>query len=103
MDAHSHRPNGHPMPEVAVFIANLRAAFGDAVINDAIARGKAGEPVFHACENGHSVGTASPASENVWRVDSSIRDRRFCAGCDGKCMGQGVRCSDWLAKRHTEK
>src|ERR1700755_213020 len=32
----------HPMPEIAAFVASLKAAFGAAVINDAIQRGKAG-------------------------------------------------------------
>jgi hypothetical protein len=36
----------HPMPEFANFVAKLREAFGDATIDDAVARGKAGEPTF---------------------------------------------------------
>jgi hypothetical protein len=83
----------HPMPEIAAFVANLKAAFGAAVINHAIQRGKAGEPTFHACENGRSVGTAGPAAYNAWRVDgNALRDRYFCAGCDGSCVGQSVSC-----------
>jgi hypothetical protein len=34
----------HPMPEFANVIAKRREAFGDATIDDAVARGKAGEP-----------------------------------------------------------
>jgi hypothetical protein len=78
------------MPEIATFVSNLKAAFGAAVINDAIRRGKAGEPTFHARENGRSIGPAVP-TQTVWRVDD-LRDRHFCAGCDGSCIGQGVSC-----------
>ncbi|SEJ16051.1 hypothetical protein SAMN05192539_1007109 [Paraburkholderia diazotrophica] len=50
---------GHPMPEIAAFVAVLKSAFGEREIDEAIRRGKAGEPTFYACENGRSVGTAS--------------------------------------------
>jgi hypothetical protein len=46
----------HPMPEMAAFVAELRSAFGD-TIDEAIARGNAGEPTFFATENGLTVGT----------------------------------------------
>lgn len=83
----------HPMPEIATFVASLKAAFGAAVIDDAIRRGKEGEPTFHARENGRSVGTAGPAAYNAWHVDGdTLRDRYFCAGCDGSCVGQSVSC-----------
>jgi hypothetical protein len=83
----------HPMPEIAAFVASLKAAFGAAVIDDAIQRGKAGEPTFHARENGRSVGTAGPAAYNAWHVaGNTLRDRYFCAGCDGSCVGQSVSC-----------
>ena len=49
---------GHPMPEIAAFVADLKAAFGEQEIDEAIRRGKAGEPTFYARENGRSVGTA---------------------------------------------
>jgi hypothetical protein len=42
----------HPMPEVAAFVAKMRDAFGDAVLDEAMARSKAGEPTFFARENG---------------------------------------------------
>jgi hypothetical protein len=32
------RKDGHPMPEVAAFMAKLRAAFGDKLIDDAVRR-----------------------------------------------------------------
>ncbi|QCP48287.1 hypothetical protein FAZ95_03245 [Trinickia violacea] len=93
MDARVRKPVGHPMPEIAAFVAELKAAFGDAVIDEAIRRGKAGEPTFYARENGRSVGTASTSEHNVWRVDKTLHDRHYCAGCDGACVGQDIQCS----------
>ncbi|MFM0137837.1 hypothetical protein [Caballeronia grimmiae] len=90
MDMLSRR---HPMPEVAEFVARLREAFGDAAIDEAVARGKAGEPTFFAQENGRTVGTRSIEDYNRWRVDGSIRDRHHCEGCDGSCVGTSTRCS----------
>ncbi|MGF6568629.1 hypothetical protein ABH945_000705 [Paraburkholderia sp. GAS333] len=83
----------HPMPEIAAFVAELRHAFGDATIDQAVARGKAGEPTFFACENGRTVGTKATDAVNCWRVDNSVRDRHFCRGCDGSCIGTETRCS----------
>ncbi|MGF6924297.1 hypothetical protein [Paraburkholderia sp. 40] len=94
MDARVRRVD-HPMPEMAAFVAKLRSAFGVGAIDDAVRRGKAGEPVFYACENGRAVGTASPVSENVWRAKADIRDRQYCPGCDGECVGQGIGCKEW--------
>lgn len=45
------------MPVSAAWIDNLRAGFGADFINDIMLRGMRGEPVFHAVENGHAVGT----------------------------------------------
>ncbi|MEM5436065.1 hypothetical protein [Paraburkholderia diazotrophica] len=59
MDIRVNKPVDHPMPEIAAFVAALKSAFGEREIDDAIRRGKAGEPTFYACENGRSVGTAS--------------------------------------------
>ncbi len=87
------------MPEMAAFMANLRDAFGDECVDDAVRRGKAGEPTFYASENGRTVGTASPANDNAWRVDADIRDRHNCPGCDGECVGQGVGCTEWLQRQ----
>lgn len=80
------------MPEAAAWVAGLREAFGDAAIDDAILQGKAGEPMFFARENGHTVGTPAPTAANTWRVDRAIFDRHFCPGCDGSCVGTGQRC-----------
>jgi hypothetical protein len=93
MDMRVKRPvAGHPMPEMAAFVAGLKSAFGDAVIDDAIRRGKAGEPTFYAKENGHTIGTRSSTSQTVWKVDEVLRDRHFCTGCDGSCVGQYLSC-----------
>jgi hypothetical protein len=91
----------HPMPEIAAFVASLKAAFGAAVVDDAIRSGKAGEPTFYARENGLSVGTAAPATYNAWHADGkTLRDRHFCAGCDGSCVGQSVSCRSTTGKRN---
>ncbi|CAE6726939.1 hypothetical protein R69927_01040 [Paraburkholderia domus] len=87
------------MPEMAAFIEKLRSVFGNESVDDALRRGKAGEPTFYACENGHAVGTASLANDNVWRVSADIRDRQYCTGCDGGCVGQGVGCKEWLQRK----
>ncbi|WP_341313569.1 hypothetical protein WN982_19680 [Paraburkholderia sp. IMGN_8] len=86
------------MPEMAAFMAKLRSAFGDETIDEAVRRGKAGEPTFYAYENSRAIGTASPANENGWRVNADIRDRHYCPGCDGGCVGQGMGCKDWLKR-----
>ena len=96
MDTRVRKPVSHPMPEMAAFVAELKAVFGDAVVDDAITRSKAGEPTFYACENGRAVGTASSKSDSAWRVVNSILDRHFCPGCDGTCVGQDVRCRECL-------
>jgi hypothetical protein len=71
---------------------DLKSAFGDTVINDTIRRGKASEPTFYARENGYIVGTVSSTSQTVWIVDEALRDRLFCAGCGGFCVGQSISC-----------
>lgn len=53
------------MPVTAALIADFRAVFGAANINDVIRRGMAGEPVFFATENGHVVGTPMPPTVRV--------------------------------------
>jgi hypothetical protein len=93
MDTPLHKLAPHPMPEIAAFIANLKEVFGDVVIDEAIRRGKDGEPTFYVCEGGRSVDTASPTARNVWKVDGALCDRNFCDGCDGTCVRTGRRCS----------
>ncbi|WP_239483060.1 hypothetical protein [Paraburkholderia sp. C35] len=65
MDMRVHQHTGHPMPEIAAFVAALKSAFGEREIDEAIRRGKAGEPTFYACENGRSVGTARSSVASV--------------------------------------
>jgi hypothetical protein len=79
------------MPEISAFVGSLREAFGADEINDLIRRGRAGEPVFFAAENGLEFGTRAPAGL-AWNT-SDVESRHFCAGCNGECVGTGVRCS----------
>jgi hypothetical protein len=58
--------------------------------------------VGYASENGRCVDTASPANDNVWCANAGIRDRHYCPGCDGGCVGEGVRCAEWLKRTKTE-
>ncbi|CAG9220288.1 conserved hypothetical protein [Paraburkholderia caribensis] len=69
MEMRVHQPAGHPIPEIAAFVADLKSAFGEWEIDEAIRRGKAGEPTFYACENGRSVGTARPAVTHAFAHD----------------------------------
>ena len=92
MDMRVCKPVSHPMPEIAAFVAEMKAAFGEREIDEAIGRGRAGESTFYACENGHTVGTATSAQTNVWPVDRAVRDRHYCAGCDGSCVGTAKSC-----------
>ena len=94
---------GHPMPEIAGFTAELRSAFGDDAVDEALRRPKAGEPTFYARENGRTVGTASPATGNIWGVDDALRDRRYYSGCDGECVGLGVGCREWLKRKGSKE
>ncbi|NPT41032.1 hypothetical protein GNZ12_06805 [Paraburkholderia sp. 1N] len=92
MDMRVRKPVSHPMPEIAGFVADMKAAFGEQEIDEAIRRGKAGESTFYARENGRAVGTPTPAKPDVWLVDRSVRDRHYCAGCDGSCVGTTNSC-----------
>ncbi|CAE6807195.1 hypothetical protein [Paraburkholderia haematera] len=103
MDMRVRKAVSHPMPEIAAFVAGMKSAFGEQEIDETIRRGRAGEPTFFASENGHSVGTARPVATNVWRVDGAVRDRHYCDGCDGSCVGGDVSCSDRLNRIAKEK
>jgi hypothetical protein len=92
MDMRVRKAVKHPMPEIAAFVAELKSAFGEQDIDEAIRRGKAGEPTFYASEGGRSVGTAAPPAMNPWRVDRAVRDRYYCEGCDGSCIGTAKSC-----------
>lgn len=45
------------MPVVTAFVDQLREVFGREYIDNIIKAGMRGQPVFHATENGHTVGT----------------------------------------------
>jgi hypothetical protein len=84
-----------PMPEISAFVDALRDAFGAEEINAIVRRGRAGEPVFFACENGMEFGTRLPPG-SAWSA-VSVGDRHFCRGCDGRCVESGLRCSEHRA------
>jgi hypothetical protein len=81
----------HPMPEVADFVAAMRAEFGNC-IDEAIAGGRLGEDTFFARENGFTVGTRVTLDGNAVGVAEAVRDRRYCEGCDGSCVGTLTHC-----------
>ena len=87
------------MPEISTWVRELRAAFGDDVLDDAIARGRRGEATFYAFENGHSFGTKAEGIHNSWKGEGLV-DRHFCAGCNGSCIGTQARCSRAVAEGH---
>jgi hypothetical protein len=87
----STKPLRTSMPQVAAFIDGLRAAFGADEVDAMMARGLAGEPVFHAEEAGHAVGTPAPAQWSSWH-GQGLDDRHYCAGSSGECVGTERRC-----------
>lgn len=58
------------MPIVAAWIDQLRANLGRDIIDEAIRKGMAGLPTFHAVENGHQVGTPldQPDPDKVYQI-----------------------------------
>jgi len=52
------------MPLTAMFVDEMRAAFGTEMVNRQIKRGLAGQETFFAEEAGHRVGTETPESKN---------------------------------------
>lgn len=88
------KPLREAMPEVAGFIDGLRDVFGRDSIDVSLARGLAGEPTFFASESGREVGTrVSCAQTDEWRA-VGVRDRYYCTGCEGDCVGTETRCTD---------
>jgi hypothetical protein len=69
------KPLRQKMPTVAAFIDDLRAAFGEEIIHNIIRAGLQGQPVFHASENGHQIGTPLPsvAGKSVSMADIDLR------------------------------
>jgi hypothetical protein len=60
-------------------------------LDDAVARGKAGEATFFASENGRTVGTRAMDCYNVWVAGHSVRERHYFNGCDRWCVGTPTR------------
>jgi hypothetical protein len=85
-----------PMPVIRAFVDAVRDAFGAEEINAIVRRGRAGEPVFFACENGMEFGTRLPAGR-TWNA-VAVGDRHFCKGCNGSCVESGLRCSEHRAR-----
>lgn len=77
----------HPMPEIAAFVAELRHAFGDATIEEAVARGRAGEPTFFASENDRTVGTKSPAPRTAGESTTTCGTGTSAADATGHASG----------------
>jgi hypothetical protein len=81
------------MPEIADFVSKLREAFGDATIDEAVARGKRPESRPFSRRK-----SAARAARNLLTIQSLggrhiVRDRHYCKGCDGSCFGTAVRCN----------
>lgn len=76
------KPLRQAMPGVAAFIDQLRDAFGADQINPVIKAGIDGQPVFHARENGHEIGTPIPyaAAKAVSLSDIDLRPFNAVAG-----------------------
>ena len=80
------------MPIITAWVASLREAFGDEMMDDLIRRGRSGEAVFYASENGITFGTKLPVSENTWRCEG-LMDRHVCDRCCGSCVGTKDSCA----------
>ncbi|CAB3741958.1 Fe-Mn family superoxide dismutase [Paraburkholderia rhynchosiae] len=82
MDMRARKPVSHPMAEIAAFVAQMKSAFGEQEIDEAIRRGKAGEATPYACENGRLVGTAAPVRTNVWHVGGAATGKLMILQCE---------------------
>ena len=87
------KPLREEMPEVARFVDALRDVFGRDAVDPSLSRGLAGEPMFFAAEAGRRIGTAlpDPATAPIWHA-VRVRDRYYCEGCDGSCVGTEQSC-----------
>lgn len=88
------------MPSIAAWVGDLRQAFGDDLIDEAIVKSRRGEPTFYAAENGQTVGTKAVEPVDLWRGEG-FEDRRYCPGCDGSCVGTHTRCSTRIGLART--
>lgn len=64
------------MPSVTAFVDDLREAFGRDQIDAVIRSGMRGNPVFHATENGHEIGTPLPEADGV-KLSETVVGRIF--------------------------
>ncbi|HTJ91571.1 MAG TPA: hypothetical protein VL424_00515 [Pararobbsia sp.] len=87
------KPLREAMPEVAGFVDALRDAFGRDSVDPSLSHGLAGEPTFHAIEGGHEIGTRIESDDRRAHRALRIRDRYYCTGCDGGCVGTDTRCT----------
>jgi len=85
------KPLRESMPHIAAWVDQLRGAFGDETIDQAIREGMAGQPTFFAAEAGLQIGTRPPENSNTWRLEG-LDDRHFCDTWSGDCVGTGRRC-----------
>lgn len=79
------------MPSITAWVATLREAFGDEMMDDVIRRGHRGEPVFYAKENGVEFGTPLPPPASLWQCQG-LSDRHLCSLCCGDCKGTRPMC-----------
>lgn len=87
------KPLREAMPEVAGFIDTLRDVFGRDSVDASLSLGLAGEPTFFAAEAGHEVGTRVTDAESDTTRALRVRDRYYCNGCDGRCVGTDTACT----------
>ena len=88
------------MPLITAGVSELRSAFGDELIDDRIRRGRQGEPVFFAYENGISFGTSPPQLDNCWRGEE-LTARYACLRCLGACLGRDAQCEQFRRTQST--
>lgn len=69
-----------PNAEVRGLRWQAARGFWDATIDEAAARGNAGELIFFARENWRTVGTKSTENFIFWLVDSKVLDRHIARG-----------------------
>jgi hypothetical protein len=88
----------HLVPESknAQFMAGLHGAFGDNnAIDDAVRSVKAGEATFTRAKTVELLAQQLRPTTMCGASTLNIRDRHYCPGCDGGCIGQSG-CNEWL-------
>ncbi len=66
------KPMRQAMPRVAEFIDACAAAWGGQVVGAIIRAGMDGQPVFHASEGGHEIGTRIPPPAASYTADQLL-------------------------------